>query len=263
VIRLAGDLEIPYHVAISFIFFRVIQDASIFVIAFAYYKHLGLSAPHALIGMILLAWGMSYSHYDSDLQFSTFFDVTFYLLAGLCILLERYIWLVPITILAALNRETSGFIPFMYLFSSIFMKKEAWSKTMPVFGAILLAYVTIYAALRFAYGEQELIIPYDHHPGIELLKFNLFRLVTWEQLFATLSFIPILAMVGYRKWSPHLRVFFWVIVPLWFVVHAFGAVMAEARLFLVPQALIFIPGALFFVQRGRRPVQVRQGRDLS
>lgn len=40
------------------------------------------------------------------------------------------------------------------------------------------------------------------------------------------------------------RVEFWVVVPIWFTIHALGAVMAEIRLFLVPQAMVFIPGAL-------------------
>ena len=53
----------------------------------------------------------------SDIQFNTFFDVTFYLLAGLCILQKRFVWIVPITLLAALNRETSGLIPFLLMFS--------------------------------------------------------------------------------------------------------------------------------------------------
>ena len=51
-------------------------------------------------------------------------------------------------------------------------------------------------------------------------------------------------MIGYRKWPLELRAFFWVIVPVWFLVHAFGSVMAETRLLLVPQAMVFIPGAL-------------------
>ena len=42
-----------------------------------------------------------------------------------------------------------------------------------------------------------------------------------------------------------LRVGLWTIVPLWLVVHSLAAVLAEARLLLVPQALVFIPGALF------------------
>jgi hypothetical protein len=52
-----------------------------------------------------------HSHHGSDFQFNTFFDIMFYLLAGLVVFAGRYKWIVPITILGALNRETSALIP--------------------------------------------------------------------------------------------------------------------------------------------------------
>jgi len=246
VLELSRHLHIPHHIAASFIFFRVIQDTFILLLSYKYYRKLGLSLSHAVIGMAILAWGMSYSHYDSDLQFSTFFDIGFYLLAGLCILQGKFLWIVPITLLAALNRETSGLIPFLPLSVSMFvLPKESLRKIMPVFVISFVTYVAIFVGLRFLYGSQELIIPYGHRPGLDLLQYNLFRWVTWRQLIATLSIIPVVAIFGFRNWPMQLRVFFWVIVPIWFVIHAFGAVMAETRLFLVPQAMVFIPGALF------------------
>jgi hypothetical protein len=195
--------------------------------------------------MAILAWGMAASHYDSDLQFSTFFDVLFYLLAGLCVL-HRKVWMVvPIMALAALNRETSGLIPFLVLFlplatvprSSI--RKYFW----PFLGSISVYFLVFYI-LRMSFPSQDLVVPYGHRVGLDLVTHNLFRLVTWRQMIATLSVIPFVALIGYGKWRPEVRLFFWVIVPVWFVVHAFGSVMAETRLFLVPQALVFIPGAL-------------------
>ena len=63
-------------------------------------------------------------------------------------------------------------------------------------------------------------------------------------LLTILLVTPLLALLGYARWPASLRVFFWTVVPLWFFIHAVGAVMAETRLLLVPQALIFIPGAL-------------------
>jgi hypothetical protein len=91
-------------------------------------------------------------------------------------------------------------------------------------------------------------MPYGHSMGLDLLQYNLFRGITWAQLFATLSILPVLALLGYQKWPPALAVFFWVIVPVWFLIHPFTSVMAETRVFLVPQALVFIPGALFLLR---------------
>ncbi len=245
ILKFLENLELPYHTAMSFILFRVIQDASIFVIFYAYQRKLGLSLLHSLCGMALLAWAMSYSHYDSDLQFSTFFDVIFYLLAGLSIIEKKYIWIIPITFLAALNRETSGLIPFLLLPNALFvLPGRSMQKMLSVFFIASLIFGIVFVGLRMYYPSQELLLPYGHKPGLDLLKYNLFNLVTWLQLIATFNIIPIIAIAGYKKWPYQLRLFFWVIVPLWFLIHAFGAVMAETRLFLVPIALVFIPSAL-------------------
>jgi hypothetical protein len=69
--------------------------------------------------------------------------------------------------------------------------------------------------------------------------------ITWEQLLATLGIVPILAVLTYGRWPKALRIFFWVIVPIWVGVHFVAALVAETRLMLVPQALVFTRGALF------------------
>lgn len=258
IIKTFKKIGVHHHIAISFILFRFLLDTAIFFISFLYYKRLGLSAIHALIGISILAWGMSYAHYDSDLQFSTYFDVIFYLLAGVCILHGKPIWIIPISAFASLNRETGVLIPLLFLFS--FINRETISggirkqmSKIAIFGMAFTLYISILIFLRLFYEEQSLLIPYGHHPGLDLLHYNLARSVTWGRLFATLGIIPILAVIGYRKWTSQLKIFFWVIVPIWFIIHIFGAVMAETRLFLVPHAMVFVPGALLFAQQGAAP----------
>jgi hypothetical protein len=112
-----------------------------------------------------------------------------------------------------------------------------------------MSYVAIFIGLRLIYGKQELIVPYGYQPGFDLLLHNFSRIITWVQLIATLSVIPIMALIGYQKWPLQLRGFFWIIIPIWFVVYAFISVMAESRLFLVPQAMVFIPVALLLAQQ--------------
>jgi hypothetical protein len=253
IIKIFTNFHINHAVSIAFIFLRVVQDTIILLLAYAYYKELGLPLPYALLGMALLAWGISNSYFDSDLAFNTFFDIIFYLLAGLCILKEKYIWIVPITLLAALNRETSGLIPFLLLVSVYMLHKGSLRKVIPIFIIAFTAYVAIFVGLRLIYGKQELVVQYGLYPGLKLLAYNLFRTVTWRQLIGTLSIIPIIALIGYKKWPLQLRIFFWAIVPIWFIVHAFSAIMAESRLFLVPQAMVFIPGALYSLKQPAPP----------
>ena len=241
----------PERMATIFLVFRWLQDTSILLLAFAYYGALGLPTAHRLVGMAMLAWGISYSHYDSDMQFNTFFDVIFYLLAALCVIRQRWRWLVLITLVAAFNRETSGLMAFLLLPVAMINEPRSprvwWPavrRVMPTMGVSLVVYAAVFLWLRMHFGAQELRIPYDHAPGPSLFLYNVARVITWQQLLATLSIVPIVALAYYRRWPDQLRVFFWVLVPAWCVVHAVGAVMAEARLFLVPQALVFIPGAL-------------------
>ena len=249
-IRIFEDLDILHPIGSAFISFRFVQNMLIFSLAYLYYRKLGLSSVYALVGLSLLAWGMTYAYYDSDLQFNTYFDIIFYLLAGLLVLLNKSMWIVPLTLFAALNRETSGLIPFMALALILPWKSKdpQVRKTIINIAISLAVFIAVFVSLRIVFPHQTISTPYGHFMGLDLLQYNLFRAITWAQLFATLSIIPVLALLAYKKWRPSLRVFFWVIVPIWFLIHPFTSVMAETRVFLVPQVLIFIPGALFLLK---------------
>lgn len=246
-LAVATRLQLAQPVAAGFIAFRVCQNLLLFLLAALYYRRLGLGTYPALIGLSLLAWGMSFGSYGTrDLKLDTYFDISFYLLAGLIILERRYLWLIPLVGVAALNRETSGLIPFMLLAVSLQPgQSRAESRRAQLIAAgALVTFLAVFLALRLGYGRQQLLVPFGHPPGWVLLKYNLTRAVTWVQLLATLGIIPLLALANFRHWPGILRAFFWVIVPLWFPLHFVVGVAAETRLFLVPQALIFIPGAL-------------------
>jgi len=253
-IQFFKNLSIQHPVGSAFIAFRFVQNVLIFWLTYLYYRKLDLSPAHALTGLVLLAWGMTYAYYDSDLQFNTYFDIIFYLLAGLLILHKKVVWLIPLMVFAALNRETSGLIPFMAL--ALILPWRAGSDenkgqkatTLVIVAIALGVFTVIFFALRLIYPHQPISTPYGHTMGLDLLRYNLFRGITWAQLFATLSIIPVLALLAYKKWPPALTIFFWVIVPVWFLIHPFTSVMAETRVFLVPQALVFIPGALFLLK---------------
>jgi hypothetical protein len=237
----------------SFILLRLFQNVLIFALAATYYKRLGLTTHTTLIGLSLLAWAMTHSAYDADLTFNLYFDVLFYIVGALIVLAERPMWIVPLTGMAALNRETSGLIPVMLIAHSLFInrQKETLRRNLACAMAALALYGVIFVGLRLAYGDQPLVIPYGNHPGFELLRYNLFRYMTWIQLFGTLGVFPILAGMSFRQWPRSLRAFGIAILPVWILLHPFVSVLAEARLFLVPLSLIFIPGALLGIVGSR------------
>lgn len=252
-------LGIPNPDASAFITFRFAQSLLILASAGIYYKKLGIYPLLNLIGLSILAWGMSYSLYDSELSFNTFFDVAFFLIAAILLLDQKFIWIIPLTVLAALNRETSILIPVMLAALAIFGINDTSHRTLPIVyaGIAMTIFLIIFIGLRLYYGEQSFISAYGNYPGISTLYFNLVRWITWQQIFLTLGIIPLLAILAYKYYPKNLTIFFWTIVPAWFIVHLFAAIMAETRLLLVPQALIFIPAACFGAQaiNGKKPNQ--------
>ncbi|MGD0174937.1 MAG: hypothetical protein ABSC61_11025 [Anaerolineales bacterium] len=263
-IRFFQGMNFPHAIAVAFIFFRLLQNFLIFLIAYIYYRRLRLSTAQALMGLCILTWSMTNALDASDLQFNTYFDILFYLLAGLAILHEKPFWIIPLSVLATFNRETSGLIPLMLL-ATQYRTAPGKAKTRSIVAAVLslTLYLAIFLGLRLYFGPRELVLPYGHIPGFDLLVYNLFHPVTWVMLIATLGILPFLAVFSYPRWPRGLKAFFWTVVPIWFFVHAFGGVMAETRLFLVPQALIFIPGALLLVSTSNSPSSTQGGTLLG
>ena len=191
--------------------------------------------------------GMSQALYDSDLQFNTYFDVVFYLAAALAIVNKQYGWILPITILAALNRETSGLIPLMLAVAGLSrdVPQESKRRLFLIAALSLTSSGIIFAGLRLLLGPRELFLPYGQQLGLKFVLYNLKRPITWMQMFGVLGLLPLLNWISRHHWPHVLHSFFWTAAPIWFLIHLLGSIMAEARLFLVPFALLFVPGAMF------------------
>lgn len=73
--------------------------------------------------------------------------------------------------LAALNRETSGLIPFMLVMHSLYTRptKERLQYEIAIATVALGVYALVFGGLRYAYGEQVLVLPYGNHPGFEVV----------------------------------------------------------------------------------------------
>ena len=108
----------------------------------------------------------------------------------------------------------------------------------------LVAFGITVAAVRLIVGPGHLILPFGHHYGWDLFRYNVTRAVTWDNVFRTLTVVPFIALWQLRRWPVALQTFALAVVPVWFAVHLFAAVIAETRLLLVPYVLVFVPGAL-------------------
>lgn len=248
-VRSLEALHMPRPIGTGFVLIRLIQNLALFSLAVLFYRRLGLKTETALLGIALLAAGMCHGLYDTDMTFNTYTDISLFLIAGLLILSNRIRWIIPLMLVAALNRETSGCIPFMLLFSRIeWDKKPRVSReTLVVFAVSLALWVIIVGGMRlpFVFGMKPYIVPTaGKKPILPLLLFNLTWWRTWVFLFATLGILPLLGLASWRAWPVTLRRYFWAIVPVWFPLHFSLAHAPETRLFLVPQVLLFIPAAL-------------------
>ena len=235
-------------VGVAFVLIRILQNTLAFTLLIAFCRMLGLTRAQGMLGVTLLGWGMCHALYDGDLTFNTYTDMSIFLTAGLLIGNQKFRWLLLLMCIAPFNRETSGCIPFMLLFSQVQWKggrPTVSREVLILFITTLTMWISVVGGLRIVYGVRPYIVP---TAGVEpiwpLLKYNLTWYRTWVFLFATLGLMPLLALVSWKAWPQLLKRFFWAVVPVWFPIHFSLAHAPESRLFLVPQVLIFIPGAL-------------------
>ncbi len=250
VLRAVGSSSVEYR---AFWLMRLAQNMILFIVAAAYWRAVGLSRWFSLLGLALLAWGISYSGFGSGLAFDTFFDLIFYLLAGFFILRRQFGWLVLIMLIAPLNRETSGLIPFLVLASAVrFRPKLRVEDRGALIAGMVGAFIFVLemAALRLFFGPRPAMTPYGIELGWPLVIYNLTNRQTLFSLASTFSFIPFLALAFWSRWPELLRRFFWVTIPVWLLLHLPLAVLAEARVLLVPHVLIFLPAALIALEGG-------------
>lgn len=172
---------------------------------------------------------------------------------------RKNVWLIPVTFLAALNRETSAFIPLMFLLFNIDFNhlRIPNKKILQIFSACVMVFMIAYVGTRWYYGLREYHGINGIDTPLEFLKFNLTYGAFYPEMFGTLGFVFILALLRYKYWTNTLKIFFWLIVPFWFMFHVIMSQAMETRLFLVPQALIFIPALLYVIEFEIRKSQKR------
>jgi hypothetical protein len=245
-LRAARAIGFSQPAVVAFLSFRVLQNFAIFVLSWIYYRRLGSSRFASALGLGLVAWAMTQSLYHAALAFNTYTDIAFYVAAALLIMDRRYVWIVPLTVLAALNRETSGLIPVMLIAYAVWLGlgTPEGRRALRLGLASLAAFGATIAIVRAAVGAAPLILANGHHPGFDLFGYNVGRGLTWDYLFRTLNILPLLALATVRRWPPALRVFGLAVVPAWLAIHVFTGILAESRLVLVPLVLVFVPGAL-------------------
>ena len=200
--------------------------------------------------MAVLARGFTYSGYGTSLSFDTYFDILFYLLAGIIIISRKYIWLILATVFASINREPSGLIAIMLAVSTTRIRPKVIinRRALAIASICMFLFIVEYLGLRLYFGPREFSDQLGHSMGWEVLRYNLTDRYTYFSAFATFSFLPLLALVQWRKWPDILHSFFWAIVPMWLLIIPLFGKLAEARLLLVPYIVVILPAAFIVIQ---------------
>lgn len=245
-IRFSRDvLHVKDPYVTGFYAVRVVQNIAIFILAAAYYRRLGLSDARILLALSCLAWAMTEVFFNSDLSFNSYGDMIVYLIAGLLILSGVYWAIMPLSIIGALNRETSILVPVLLGSTALIAPRIARRRITFVAAVTLVLFVAILAYLRWYLGDGGPHTASGSALGWDALRDNVFNPRTWWRLVATLTLLPVLVVMGYRHWPRELRLFAWTLLPVWTITHFLIATPAETRHFLVPLVLILIPGAMF------------------
>jgi hypothetical protein len=247
VVKSAEALGLPRPVGLTFVALRLAQNLLLFGLAFIFYRKLGIHPYSAVLGLSALAWGMTQANYGADLGFNASTDVLLYLGAAVALVSERYAWLVPITAVAVLNRESSILIPYMALAFAVRREPRLTldkAIASPALAALAL-WCVLFVALHVSLGAR----PWALHesgaaPGFSLLHYNMKNPAAWEHGFGMVGILPVLALLSWRCWPPALKGIFWGVVPLWCAAAFFFAPLDQSRVLLLPQVLVFIPGVL-------------------
>lgn len=243
-------LLLGINVVKAFLIFRLLQNLFIFGLAHLLWQRIGILNPWLILsGMVLLGFNMAHSVFQSDLSFNTYFDVFFYLLGSWLILSDRIVWIIPLMLAAALNRETSLLIPGMVLLAGITWKPFSIKrKYFWVAGASVIAFLFVFVSVRMYYGYR---VPEGINGMVsfsDYLRFNFSYKRVYPEMIGTFAVLPLVVILFLKRLPMMLKQWFWLICPAWFSIHFAFSTVVETRLFLVPQTLIFIPAFIFLVE---------------
>jgi hypothetical protein len=252
---------------IVFIFFRFILNFAVFLLAYLLWRHFVHNKWLIFLGLMFLSLAMGNAVIASDLTFNTYVDNVFYLLAA-CIIVYKAnpYWLIPLTILAAFNRETAILIPFFYFISRtdfskfklasfnlksiVFPPLKIWLLT----AGLYVLFISIFVGLRLHYGYVAPQI-WKVASGLPMVKLNLLSTVaakSYFEMIGVFAVIPFIILYKFKQFPLLMRKWFIALVPIWFAVHIYSVVIYQTRLFLVPVILVFIPMFLWLIEAGYR-----------
>jgi hypothetical protein len=254
---LIESLKNPEFIKYTLVFlgFRFLQNVALIILCFYYFMLFIKNPLLAAFGVMVSVLFMGNGVVDSDLTFNTYMDITLYILAGIVIVRKlNPRWIIVLSVLGSLNRETALFIPALYFLSTF--RWNAWPslKEMVIANKQVIAITTvsvilffaIFIAIRVYYGLEP-VSTWRVSAGWPMLKLNFFSslsIKTYMELYGIMGFMLFWAVLVYPTMNKQLRLFLFTLVPIWLGIHFISAIGYQSRLYLVPTLLVLVPAVL-------------------
>ena len=260
-VRAAEAVGLPRGAGVALIALKLSQNMLLFLLALAIYRRLGIHPYLGLIGLSAITWGMTQAHDPDGLAFDTYTDLILYLLTAWVALARRPYWVVPIALIAALNRESSILIPAVLLGGAGMPPRQGsesgkkWTAVKHYVTACCCAFVVWFFARQAVsvcvgtdYGVSDILRPTAvGGTGNAALNPDF-----WAELIGIVGLVPILSLFGWRAWMPPLKCWFHLFGLVFIFYYVFAGTPIPAQAWLLPQTLIFVPGLLLFILSVRR-----------
>jgi MFS family permease len=238
--------------------FRMIQNLILFGLAYAWFAIRTRSRNLAILGLALLGISV-FSTLNDDLALDVYSETIFFLTVGLLIEKKWDISIIPLTFIAALNREGAVFIPVLYMVSDLNwryplqeMLKLIPRKKFIIFTISMLLFAAVYMGLRLVLGDAR----YANSgygkvfPGFLLFYLNLTNPNVWQAIWHTFH-VLLLSLFLVRYWDMRSRFEFVFFIIPWYLITFFMGSPMETRLLLVPIAFSGVLLFLLSIQKWR------------
>lgn len=232
-----------------YLFYRIAQVFIILILAFHFYRRIGVPG---LLGVSVLIYSISLSLIGRDLCLSNYTELIIWLGCLIAFLKEDPKPIIFLTILGALVRETIILIPLLLILKGILDRQKESLKT----GLIsLFGFLILFSLVRFVLFPRGLTsIPIGDGTPLSAFAFNILNPSTYTHGLVALSLFPIaflLSVITPIKRTPSDLWLIYFFIASWYGLTLFLAIGAEVGLFLVPQAILFIPGVILIAQPTR------------
>lgn len=255
---------------IVFAAFRFVMNVLIYLFCFSLFAYYTRNNWLNAVGVFLVSLAMGNAVFNADLSLNTYMDLLLFLWMA-CIVLYRSNawWILPITILGALNRETALLIPGLYFVAAAVdpanRKKLlgiSWLhtpavRTWIITAVSLVAFFAIFIAIRIHYGFRPpgMVEETGMTFGWQLIKFNTtgkYGVQTMIEMYGVLGFLPLAWLFCFRHLSMLLRVWSLLLLPCWIGLHFVSTQAGESRYYLVTLILVLIPMVLEMINRSAK-----------